>query len=166
VETPNGFSAVGTFPIGIDAGRFKAALRTQSVKDHTKELRQQFDGTRVILGIDRLDYTKGIPHKLFAMERFLQNNPEWIGKVVLVQIAVPSRGDVPEYQRLSKKVHQLVGRINGRFGTLTHVPIHLLDTSIGFDRMCALYRSKHTHALPYVCGYTDLILTVCYSYMV
>lgn len=74
------------------------------------------------------------------MEKFLERNPHWIGKFVLVQIAVPSREEVPEYQRLRTVTHQLVGRINGRFGALDHVPIHYLDQSIPFQKMCALYR--------------------------
>jgi trehalose 6-phosphate synthase/phosphatase len=74
------------------------------------------------------------------MERFFENNPDWVGKVVLVQIAIPSRTDVKEYQRLARETHELVGRINGRFGSLSKVPIHYLDQSIPFSRMCALYK--------------------------
>lgn len=127
---------------GIDPDRFLVALSTTAVRAHVKELQREFRGKKVILGIDRLDYTKGISHKLFALERFLQTNPEWVGKVVLVQIAIPTRSDVTEYQRLSRRVHEVVGRINGKFGTLTDAPVHLLDTSISFERMCALYRGK------------------------
>lgn len=92
------------------------------------------------MGIDRLDYIKGLPHRLYAMERFFENNPDWIGEVVLVQIAVPSRTDVKEYQRLARDTHEIVGRINGRFGSISKSPIHYLDQSIPFPRMCALYR--------------------------
>jgi trehalose 6-phosphate synthase/phosphatase len=105
-----------------------------------QELTEQFSGRKIIIGIDRLDYIKGIPHKLYAMERFFQNNPEWVGKVVMVQIAIPSRTDVKEYQRLARETHEIVGRINGRFGSLSKVPIHYLDQTIPFARMCALYR--------------------------
>ncbi len=131
---------VGAFPIGIEPERFTRAIGTPAVDKHVQDLLAKFIGRRVILGIDRLDYIKGIPHKLYALERFLELNPRWIGKVVLVQIAVPSRTDVPEYQRLRSQTHQLVGRINGRFGSLASVPIHYLDQSIQFDMMCALYR--------------------------
>jgi len=68
-----------------------------------------------------LDYIKGVPQKLHALEVFLEEHPEWIGKVVLVQVAVPSRGDVEEYQNLRAVVNELVGRINGRFGRLNHI---------------------------------------------
>jgi len=93
----------------------------------------------VLLGIDRLDYVKGIPHKLKAVEHFLEQNPKWRGKLVLLQIAVPSRTEVHGYQKLRSNVHRLVSRINGRFGTLQDVPIHYLDQSMTFNELCALY---------------------------
>uniref|UniRef100_A0A061SCE1 Trehalose-phosphate synthase 1 n=1 Tax=Tetraselmis sp. GSL018 TaxID=582737 RepID=A0A061SCE1_9CHLO len=92
-----------------------------------------------MLGVDRLDMIKGIPQKLLAYEKFLEEHPEWRDKVLLVQIAVPSRTDVPEYQKLRSLVHEIVGRINGKFGTLTHVPIHHLDRGLAFIELCALY---------------------------
>jgi len=82
---------------------------------------------------------KGIPQKLLAFEMFLDENPEWQDKVLLVQIAVPSRTHVLEYQKLASLVHEMVGRINGRFGTLGSVPIHHLDRSLNFHELCALY---------------------------
>lgn len=69
-----------------------------------------------MVGVDRLDYIKGVPQKLHALEVFLSDHPEWVGKVVLVQVAVPSRQDVEEYQNLRAVVNELVGRINGKFG--------------------------------------------------
>jgi trehalose 6-phosphate synthase len=71
---------------------------------------------KLIVGVDRLDYIKGIPHKLHAFEVFLAEYPEWIGRVVLVQVAVPSRQAVKDYKNLRSSVNALVGRINGRFG--------------------------------------------------
>jgi trehalose 6-phosphate synthase len=93
----------------------------------------------VIVGVDRLDYIKGVPQKLHALELFLTQHPEWIGKVVLVQLAVPSRQDVEEYQNLRATVNELVGRINGRFGTVEFMPIHFMHKSLAFDELCALY---------------------------
>ncbi|MQL72932.1 hypothetical protein Taro_005254 [Colocasia esculenta] len=95
--------------------------------------------TAVMLGVDRLDMIKGIPQKILAFEKFLEENPTWRDKVVLLQIAVPTRTDVSEYQKLTSQVHEIVGRINGRFGTLTAVPIHHLDRSLDFHALCALY---------------------------
>ncbi|KAM0013287.1 putative alpha,alpha-trehalose-phosphate synthase (UDP-forming) [Helianthus debilis subsp. tardiflorus] len=93
----------------------------------------------VILGVDRLDVIKGIPEKLLAFEKFLKENPNWCDKVVIVQIAVPTRTEVPMYKKLARRVHEIVGRINGRFGTLTSMPVHFLDQSLDFNTLCALY---------------------------
>merc|ERR1719201_399443 len=71
-----------------------------------------------------MDYVKGIPHKLIALEKFLQANPQWANRIMLVQIATPPKKDTARYQKLRNKVHKLVGRINGRFGTLEHAPIN------------------------------------------
>ncbi|XP_033140017.1 alpha,alpha-trehalose-phosphate synthase [UDP-forming] 1 isoform X3 [Brassica rapa] len=104
-----------------------------------KELKERFAGRKVMLGVDRLDIIKGIPQKILAFEKFLEENASWRDKVVLLQIAVPTRTDVPEYQKLTSQVHEIVGRINGRFGTLTAAPIHHLDRSLDFYALCALY---------------------------
>ena len=131
--------AVDAFPIGIEPSKFEACLETALVKDKIIDLQKRFDGKKVLLGIDRLDYVKGIPHKLKAIECFLRAHPSWRGKIVLLQIAVPSRTEVPGYQKLRNNVHKLVGRINGEFGSLDNVPIHYLDQSMSFQELCALY---------------------------
>ncbi|KAK8949391.1 Alpha,alpha-trehalose-phosphate synthase [UDP-forming] 1 [Platanthera zijinensis] len=139
VEDQGKLTRVAAFPIGIDSERFKRALEFPAVKVHINELKQRFTGRKVMLGVDRLDMIKGIPQKILAFEKFLEENPAWRDKVVLLQIAVPTRTDVPEYQKLTSQVHEIVGRINGRFGTLTAVPIHHLDRSLDFHALCALY---------------------------
>ncbi|KAL5486141.1 TPS1 [Sanghuangporus weigelae] len=130
---------VGTFPIGIEPSNFIDNLERESVKRRLTELENRFNGVKVIVGVDRLDYIKGVPQKLHALELFLTQHPEWIGKVVLVQLAVPSRQDVEEYQNLRSTVNELVGRINGRFGTVEFMPIHFMHKSLPFDELCALY---------------------------
>ncbi|CAD5179445.1 unnamed protein product [Musa acuminata subsp. malaccensis] len=139
VEDQGRLTRVAAFPIGIDSDRFKRALELPAVKEHINELTHRFAGRKVMLGVDRLDMIKGIPQKILAFEKFLEENPSWRDKVVLLQIAVPTRTDVPEYQKLTSQVHEIVGRINGRFGTLTAVPIHHLDRSLDFHALCALY---------------------------
>jgi hypothetical protein len=114
-------------------------LKKDSVKKRIEQLEHRFGGVKVIVGVDRLDYIKGVPQKLYALELFLTQHPEWIGKVVLVQLAVPSRQDVEEYQNLRSTVNELVGRINGRFGTVDFMPIHFMHKSLPFDELCALY---------------------------
>src|SRR6266702_4250476 len=114
-------------------------LEKDSVQTRLTALEQRFNGVKVIVGVDRLDYIKGVPQKLHALELFLTQHPEWIGRVVLVQLAVPSRQDVEEYQNLRATVNELVGRINGRFGTVEFMPIHFMHKSLQFDELCALY---------------------------
>ncbi|KAK1324388.1 Alpha,alpha-trehalose-phosphate synthase [UDP-forming] 1 [Acorus calamus] len=139
VEDQGKLTRVAAFPIGIDSGRFIRALEVPQVQEHIRVLKERFAGRKVMLGVDRLDMIKGIPQKILAFEKFLEENTKWHDKVVLLQIAVPTRTDVPEYQKLTSQVHEIVGRINGRFGTLTAVPIHHLDRSLEFHALCALY---------------------------
>ncbi|KAG9127242.1 Trehalose-6-P synthase/phosphatase complex synthase subunit [Ceratobasidium sp. 392] len=157
IEFEGRYSQVGTFPIGIDPDQFINNLEKPAVKERIAALEQRFKGVKIIVGVDRLDYIKGVPQKLHALEVFLTEHPEWIGKVgfpfprsfdrnltmdakvVLVQLAVPSRQDVEEYQNLRSTVNELVGRINGRFGTVEFMPIHFMHKSLAFDELCALY---------------------------
>ncbi|KAH3681916.1 hypothetical protein WICPIJ_007112 [Wickerhamomyces pijperi] len=139
VEYNGRYVNVGAFPIGIDVDNFTEGLKKDSVIERINQLRTKFKDVKVIVGVDRLDYIKGVPQKLHAFEVFLQEHPEWIGKVVLVQLAVPSRGDVEEYQSLRATVNELVGRINGTFGTVEFVPIHFMHKSIPFDELISLY---------------------------
>ncbi|CAI5461657.1 unnamed protein product [Closterium sp. Yama58-4] len=97
VEDHGRLTRVAAFPIGIDPERFISALESNVVKTHIAELRARFSGRKVMLGVDRLDMIKGIPQKLIAFEKFLEEHPDWRDKVLLVQIAVPSRTDVPEW---------------------------------------------------------------------
>lgn len=132
-----------TCPIGMDRMRFRDALGTREVKELVAQLERDYRGRKIMLGFDRFDNIKGIPHKFYAIERFLKDNPEWIGKVVLLQIASDwdkKAPDSEEYQRLSQRTNDLVGRINGRFGTLSAMPIHYLTQSISLHELCALYQ--------------------------
>ncbi|PGH00320.1 alpha,alpha-trehalose-phosphate synthase [UDP-forming] [Helicocarpus griseus UAMH5409] len=143
--TPNGVEfqgkvvAIGAFPIGIDPEKFSEGLKKEKVQKRIAALEQKFQGVKLMVGVDRLDYIKGVPQKLHALEVFLTDHPEWIGKVVLVQVAVPSRQDVEEYQNLRAVVNELVGRINGKFGTVEFMPIHFMHKSVNFDELIALY---------------------------
>ena len=139
VEDNGTVTRIAAFPIGIDPDRFTSALEAPGVRANVAQLLNRYAGRKVMLGVDRLDMIKGIPQKLLAFEKFLEEHPEWRDRVLLVQIAVPSRTDVPEYQKLRSMVHEIVGRINGKYGTLTHVPIYHLDRQLSFDELVALY---------------------------
>jgi len=118
---------VGAFPIGIDPEKFEEGLKKPKVQERIATLERKFQGVKLMVGVDRLDYIKGVPQKLHALEVFLTEHPEWIGKVVLVQVAVPSRQDVEEYQNLRAVVNELVGRINGKFG-MSQMNMHIIMT--------------------------------------
>ena len=129
---------VDAFPEGIDCARCEQLLASAELKDRVIEMQRRFDGKAVLLGVDRMDYVKGIPHKLIAIEKFLEEYPDWAERILLVQVTTPPSGDTARYHKLRNKVHKLVGRINGRFGTLEHAPIHYLDRDISALEMAAL----------------------------
>jgi len=145
VTTPNTVEfagkvvTVGAFPIGIDPDKFTEGLKRPQVQERIKQLQEKFRGSKLIVGVDRLDYIKGVPQKLHTLQYFLETHPEWVGKVQLIQIAVPSRQDVEEYKDLRRTVNELVGRINGEFGSIEFNPVHLKHTSVPFDELLALY---------------------------
>jgi len=120
-------------PLGVDFDHYESvAKQAPDTGFGTNE--------RIVLGVDRLDYTKGIPERLKAFQRLLDDYPEHRNAVTLIQLAVPSRADVSEYRQLKREIDRLVGLINGRFGTATWTPIRYLYRSIPQDRLCALYR--------------------------
>ena len=127
-------------PISIDANDFGGVAKSDRVASELEVLRRQFVGKQVLLGVDRLDYTKGIPERLEAFEQLLERRADLRGKVALVQIAVPSRGSVREYRDLRVAVEQLVGRINGRFTEPGgDVPIHYIHRGVPRERLVAYY---------------------------
>jgi len=120
VSLPNGHDAlVGTYPIGVEPSHFHDRLRTNAVQDMIRSMRSKFHGARVVVGVDRLDCIKGIPQKLHAFDKFLETYPEWVGKAILVQLAIPSRANLQVHQDLLAEVHRLVGQINGKYGKLS-----------------------------------------------
>ena len=128
-------------PISIDAAGFAEQARQPAVERRLAALRRQFAGRRVLLGVDRLDYTKGIIERLRAIELLLGRRPELRGTIAFVQVAVPSRGEIREYRELRATVEELVGRINGRFTEPgLDVPVHYLYRGVTPDRLLAYYR--------------------------
>ncbi len=112
---------------------------------HLGRLHSRFGGRKVVLGVDRLDYTKGIPERLRAIELLLELQPRRRRELTFVQIAVPSRGEIHEYEQLRATVEQLVGRLNGRFTEASHdVPVHYLYRGVSREQLLAYYRLADT----------------------
>jgi len=130
---------VDTFPIGVDVGRFETAMKTKAVQKELADLEDETQDRKIVLTVDRLDFTKGIVERLESFDHFLTENPEWHHRVTLISLAVPSRTGVPEYQALKKEVDEAVGRINGRHGKPGWVPIWYMYRFLPFDRLVALY---------------------------
>lgn len=141
---------VDVFPMGIDYDKFKdKALEIQSkpIQERSKQ-HQDIDrflmngpNRKLILSIDRLDYTKGIPHRIRAYKQFLIDHPEFRETVSLIMLTVPSRVDVEQYQNLKSEIEELVGGINGEFGTLNWNPIIYFYRSLPFNNLIELYSS-------------------------
>ena len=130
---------LGVFPIGVDAVRYEERAAAPEVLTEASRLRQADE--RLLVGIDRLDYSKGIPRRLLAFEQLLTDHPEWQERVRLVQVAVPSRSGVEAYRRFRSDLDELVGRINGKFATARWTPIHYLYRSVPEEMLLALYRA-------------------------
>ncbi|NIR46779.1 MAG: trehalose-6-phosphate synthase [Gemmatimonadetes bacterium] len=130
------------FPISVDVERYASAAESDIVTQRAQEIREQMGrGRRIILGVDRLDYTKGIDVRLRAFSELLSRRRQAIRDYVLVQLAVPSRERVDEYRELRSRVEELVGQINGEFGDVSHVPVHYLHRGLPFTELIALYRA-------------------------
>jgi alpha,alpha-trehalose-phosphate synthase [UDP-forming]/trehalose-phosphatase len=127
-------------PVGIDPDRFAAAAVAPPPAELGSLDRMLGTERKLILGVDRLDYSKGIPERLEAFSTLLERYPEWRNKVSFVQVSVPTRSDVSEYAELKTRVEQLVGRINGAFGEADWVPVRYLYRSYDQNTLAHLYR--------------------------
>lgn len=131
---------VGAFPISIDARRFSETARRPGVVEAAGKLRERFGAhRRIILGIDRLDYTKGIDIRLRAFEELLRRGRHTSADCVLVQVAVPSREQAADYAEMRRIIEQLVGRINGQYAEPGRVAVHYLRRNLPFDELVAFY---------------------------
>lgn len=133
---------IGAFPLGVDVSQIDVTRPNVASELEAALLRMKNadDPCHILLAVDRLDYTKGLPRRLLAVEHLLEQNPHLRGKVVLVQIAAPSRDQVPAYENYRREVEGLVGRINGRFGMPAYQPIHYICRTFSQEEVLGLYR--------------------------
>lgn len=130
------------FPLGIDFARFNSSSERAEVVDAQNSIVKNFPDKKIIFSVDRLDYTKGVTHRLAGYERFLELHPEWLEKVVFILVVVPSRQIISRYNERRKLIEEEVGRLNGKYSTLSWQPIIYRYSQIDFDELCALYHSS------------------------
>lgn len=140
VETPKKTVQLGVFPVSIDSEKIKHASRTAAVKRLIKSYRRKQHYDYAILGVDRLDYSKGIDLKLQTFAKMLRDHPGLRGKASLIQICVPTRTTVPEYEALKSDIERLVGEINGEFSKPNYIPVQYIYGSVTFPTLIALYK--------------------------
>jgi trehalose 6-phosphate synthase/phosphatase len=140
IDQPDNHTVVGSFPIGIDTRAFEERAAQPDVQREMALAHDRLPNMKMILGIDRLDYTKGLPERLVAFQEALRRFPQLQGTVTLIQVVIPSREDVPEYQALRATVERLVGEINGEFTQPGWVPIHYLYRALNQTELLAYYR--------------------------
>lgn len=130
---------VRPIPIGINTDEIYKTVSKKAIQDEAAKLRKEMHVDNVILGVDRLDYTKGIFKRLRAFEVFLQENPKWRTKISMIQIAVPSRTEIASYQKLREDIERLVGHINGLYARPHWTPVTYMCRSMPFDELISLY---------------------------
>ena len=132
---------LGVFPMGVDAQDLSTRAVSVEVARECQAIRRDAGDRRIVLGLDRLDYAKGIPQRLAAIERLFVQHPELRDRIRFIQVAIPSRQAVDSYQVFKRQVEEQVGRINGMFGTMGSMPLHYLHRSLDDVELVALYRA-------------------------
>lgn len=142
IHNENGVTRVKSFPLGVDVRKIEEHAKNADSSASNFRQRHGIDtNCQIILGVDRLDYTKGIPERLASLEQLLESQPELLGSITYVQKATDSRSEVPAYQELQRTVDQTVTRINHRFETGDWKPVVLTKEFLPFDELCELYRA-------------------------
>jgi trehalose 6-phosphate synthase/phosphatase len=133
---------VGVFPMGIDYAGIQDVSLSADCQLAMKKIRQECAGRKLVISIDRLDYTKGILNRLIAFDKLLKKYPEWRGKVVLMLLVAPSRREIESYQEIKQGIDSLVGNINGSYGTNSWVPVIYQYRQLDLAELCALYSAS------------------------
>jgi trehalose 6-phosphate synthase/phosphatase len=131
---------IGAHPIGIDVERFSEALREPETARIHAELEERYRGKQLVLGVERLDYTKGVPEKLDAFERILERDPARAETTTMLQVLVPSRLESPDYQAKRDEIEVRISHLNGRYGALGTTPIEYVHRPVSLAELVALYR--------------------------
>ncbi|MBA4144213.1 MAG: bifunctional alpha,alpha-trehalose-phosphate synthase (UDP-forming)/trehalose-phosphatase [Cytophaga sp.] len=129
------------FPLGVDYEKFHASAEAEEVKREREKITSNLSDKKIIFSVDRLDYTKGVTHRLQGFHRFLEKYPEWKEKVIFVLVVVPSRQIISKYNERRKLIEEEVGSINGKHSTLSWQPIIYRYNHLNFNELCALYQA-------------------------
>ncbi len=132
---------VDSFPMGIDYNKYADAVRKPAVIKEAARYKKEIGDVKIILTIDRLDYSKGLPQRVRAFKLFLEKYPEFQGKVSMVMIVVPSRDNIKQYNALKEELDKRVGAINSKYGNISWTPVQYYYRSISFNRLIAWYKT-------------------------
>ena len=143
ISTEDRIVKVDAFPLGIDYDKFHQAALTPAVQKEITAIKSEVGSKKLIFSVDRLDYTKGILHRLLGFEYFLEKFPYWHNRVIFNMVVVPSRDTIPRYQEMKKEIEAAVGRINGRYSSINWRPIVYQYRSLTFNKLVALYSFSH-----------------------
>ena len=138
-----GLTQLATFPIGIDVDEFAARATKAMARPEVSRLRASVQGAKLVLGVDRLDYSKGLANRMRAFGRMLEVEPSLKRAVSLLQVAVPSRGNIRAYRELKAELAALVGEVNGRHGEVDWIPIRYLNKAFAQSTLAGFYRIAH-----------------------
>ncbi len=140
ITTPDRVSRADVFPIGIDYEHYSTTAKSPEVDAEVEKFREKLGDRKIIVSVDRLDYSKGIPNRLEAYGLFLEKHPEYREKVVFILVIGPSRIKVQRYAELKQQIEEMVGTINGKFGTIGWVPVEYLYSQIPYHALLGLYK--------------------------
>jgi trehalose 6-phosphate synthase len=143
IETKDHVTRIGAFPIGIEGNAFAELARGETARAAFERVRLSQTGRKMILGVDRLDYSKGLEERFLAYEQLLADHPDWAERVFLLQIATPSRDAVEAYQEIRARLDGVSGRINGAYATVDWVPIRYVNRAHRRDELAGIYRAAH-----------------------
>jgi trehalose 6-phosphate synthase/phosphatase len=132
---------IDLFPIGIDYNKFHEATLDHAVLEMRNKIRTNFEDKKIVFSVDRMDYTKGLMHRLNGFEYFLERYPEWRGKMVFILNIVPSRSEIPAYNERKKMIEEKIGAINGRFSSISWQPVIYRYNHLPFTELVALYQA-------------------------
>ena len=132
---------IGSFPVGIEPRAFARLARRNEGSPLVKNLVASLGGRNLVIGVDRLDYSKGLIQRLDAFDIFLANHNEWLGKLTYLQITPTNRAEIPEYSELQQALESAAGRINGKYGEVSWTPIRYVNRVYSRSVLAGLYRT-------------------------